>query len=567
MTRKTYSRRLFSIVFAMLFVIITPAPQSQSSSPNQLPLNGSGEVVRIASHRLDHPYSTKVIAHQDVQATAGEWKLLMAQGFESIFPSTGWDVFDDDGATNGEYYWDDDDYRQNLGGWSAWCANGGADGLDPELHYYRDNMKSWMVYGPFDLSDYSAATVGFYYWNDSEPNYDWFSWEASIDGWNFYGSPSGSSVSGDSGGWTFIWFDLTNVHTIGNLAGRSQVWITFIFESDGSLHSYDGAFVDDIALWGYSEGQSTYLPVLLNSFPPTPRYPNDLGGDWRFEKVQAPQAWGYSTGDGAVIAIIDNGVDLDHGDLDDTLWTNPGEIAGNGVDDDGNGYTDDVHGYDFKNDDGDPSESPSHGTGVALVAAAETDNVYASASMGWNAQIMALRIGDAESWNPYVLDDAIRYAADNGADVINMSLHGGYACSTFANLQPAIDYARGKGVVMFAAGDGDVIPANCKYVIGVSATDENDAVATPGAGSVYIDVAAPGSSPSHTTSSATPMAAGLAALIKARHPAYTADQIADAIVCNADDIGDQDGKAGNGRVNAYRSLANSAAECSYDWED
>jgi hypothetical protein len=203
----------------------------------------------------------------------------MSQNFESAFPAPGWSAFDDDGAAHGEYYWDEDNHKPNFGAMSAWCAKGGADGVDPDVFSYPNNAKAWMVFGPFDLSGFTSAQVGFYYWNKSEPNFDWFSWEASIDGENFYGSPDGSSVSGDSGGWKQQWFNLSNVDTIGNLAGQDQVWFAFIFESNDSVNEFDGPFVDDIALWGWVEGTTDTFP-----FNEAPNYDSGWGaqsqGDW-----------------------------------------------------------------------------------------------------------------------------------------------------------------------------------------------------------------------------------------------------------------------------------------------
>ncbi|MFH1331652.1 MAG: clostripain-related cysteine peptidase, partial [Actinomycetota bacterium] len=171
------------------------------------------------------------------------WNLLMAEGFEGAFPSGGWDVFDNDGAINGEYFWDDDDYMAYTGSWSAWAANGGANGLDPYSYYYPNNMDSWMVYGPFDLSGYTDAEFDFYYWNQSEACCDPLFWGASADGFNF----SGYDFAGDSGGWVYDGYDLSGY------VGDSSVWIAFVFQSDGSVVD-DGPFVDDIALWGYTGG-------------------------------------------------------------------------------------------------------------------------------------------------------------------------------------------------------------------------------------------------------------------------------------------------------------------------
>ena len=176
-------------------------------------------------------------------ASAASWQTVMSETFEGIFPSGSWQTFDNDGPINGEYYWDDTSYMAYNGSWSAWAARGGANGLDPASYYYPNDLSSWMVYGPFSLSDASDAELLFNYWNQSEQYYDLFGWYASADGSNFWGY----SVSGDSGGWNAVNFDLTAVPTLGNLAGQPQVWIALVFNSDFS-NVDDGPFVDDIIL-------------------------------------------------------------------------------------------------------------------------------------------------------------------------------------------------------------------------------------------------------------------------------------------------------------------------------
>jgi putative hemolysin len=168
---------------------------------------------------------------------------IMTQNFEGAFPTTGWTVFDDNGSDYGELYWDDDDYKPYTGYWSAWAADDGANGLDPTYDNYADNMDSWMVYGPFNLSDATDADLMFYYWNESELNYDYFGWYASINDYNYYGY----RTSGNTGGWVYQNFDLASVPTLGNLAGQPSVYIAFIFQSDGS-YTYKGPFVDDVTL-------------------------------------------------------------------------------------------------------------------------------------------------------------------------------------------------------------------------------------------------------------------------------------------------------------------------------
>ena len=176
-------------------------------------------------------------------AAVDGWVTIKSEGFEGAFPNTGWRVLDSNGTTNGEYYWDDTSYTRYAGSWSAWPAKGGANGLNPSTYNYANNMRSRMIYGPFSLIDASDANLQFYYRNQSEANYDYFQWLASVDGTNFYGY----QTSGDSGGWRSVTFDLKSVPTLGNLMGRSSVWVAFYFVSDGSI-TQKGPFVDSITL-------------------------------------------------------------------------------------------------------------------------------------------------------------------------------------------------------------------------------------------------------------------------------------------------------------------------------
>jgi hypothetical protein len=165
--------------------------------------------------------------------------LLMSEDFEGDWPTAGWNVFDANGATGGEFFWDEDDFKPHGGSQSAWPANGGANAVDPAVSHYGIFVDAWMVYGPFDLSAYNAGSFEFYWWNESEGDYDFFSWGASHDGVNF----DWTSVSGGSRTWFHQDVDLSAY------AGDASVWIAFRFQSDESF-CYDGPFVDDIRLWG-----------------------------------------------------------------------------------------------------------------------------------------------------------------------------------------------------------------------------------------------------------------------------------------------------------------------------
>lgn len=184
------------------------------------------------------------VPNQTVVASANV-RVLLSEGFEvGAFPpgQGNWNV-------TGAPQWDDETYKPFTGSWSAWAAGGGTGALNPASGNYANNMNSWMIAGPFDLSLSLAPRVLFNWWNISEANYDRLYWLASTNGTNFHGYAS----SGNTGGWRFETFDLTSVPTLGNLAGQSRVWIAFRFQSDSTC-TYQGAFVDNVTLdqrrWG-----------------------------------------------------------------------------------------------------------------------------------------------------------------------------------------------------------------------------------------------------------------------------------------------------------------------------
>jgi hypothetical protein len=182
-----------------------------------------------------------------------EWTPLAYEGFEwdPLTPSTYpfqdplWQLYDfsDDGY---ERSWGATDFAYYGGSWSAWPAAGGSDWLDPWVTYwYTDNLASWMVYGPFDFSDLNDVFVGFGLYYDTEPDWDWVYFCASIDNENFYCD----YWSGYSENWTDQAYWLTSY------AGYSDVWLAWIFESDSSISDYYyGPYVDEIWVWGDSGG-------------------------------------------------------------------------------------------------------------------------------------------------------------------------------------------------------------------------------------------------------------------------------------------------------------------------
>lgn len=270
----------------------------------------------------------------------------------------------------------------------------------------------------------------------------------------------------------------------------------------------------------------------------------DVTGVWKdcFDpaKKEAP-------GKGTVVAVIDTGVDYTHKDLADNIWVNEGEIPGNGIDDDGNGYVDDVHGVDFVDGDSDPMDEHGHGTHVAGIIAMTPGN-GGGVGVAYGAKIMCVRAGQANgSFASSDIAKAIKYAADNGADVINMSF-GGTGRSYL--VESALQDAFPSCVLVAAAGnDGlptndaqvagylfteDIYPAGYKYVLGVMATDNNHSLASfsnwdfaEGSGCEY-EMAAPGINIYSTlpgnryacwsgTSMATPNVAAAAAILRSKY--------------------------------------------------
>jgi len=299
-------------------------------------------------------------------------------------------------------------------------------------------------------------------------------------------------------------------------------------------------------------------------------------------QIQAPQAWDVETGDSSVIiAIIDGGTDWEHPDLIDNIWSNQAEINGVvGIDDDGNGFVDDFHGWDFANEDNNPTNQPIdlyayfHGTVTAGLAAAKGNNNLHIAGVAWNCSIMPLKHGKDDVENAiFNWADGMVYAADNGADIINASFGGFYAPSQAD--QDVINYAYERGVLIIASAGNTLtsamhLPSGYDHVLSVTWVDQNDGLAWAGTYGISVDVAAPGVellslSPENSTvnmsgsSSATPVVAGLAGLIKSQYPEWSPLQIARQITLTTDNIDDKNpryaGQMGSGRINAFKAVS------------
>src|SRR3990167_9850070 len=243
--------------------------------------------------------------------------------------------------------------------------------------------------------------------------------------------------------------------------------------------------------------------------------PNDmrLSEQWYLEQIHAYEAWDTTTGSPQVIvAVIDTAIDNNHPDLQQNIWLNEDEILNDGIDNDQNGYIDDRYGWDFITLDGYPdalksdsydASSVSHGTLVAGLIAAVGNNLESTTGIAWNAKIMPIRVLD-ELWSGTSLyaADAIYYAVNNGARIINLSFTGLEIDNRFLE---AIHYAYEQGVLVVAAVGNDSLNVNeaplypsCfsgeeDWVLGVAATDKEDKKADfSNYGSSCVDISAPG---------------------------------------------------------------------------
>jgi subtilisin family serine protease len=219
--------------------------------------------------------------------------------------------------------------------------------------------------------------------------------------------------------------------------------------------------------------------------------------------VDGPEAWDVTQGSSTVvIAVMDTGVDYNHPDLAGNIWSNPGEVAGNTLDDDNNGYVDDIRGWDFVDDDNDPVDVQGHGTHVSGTIAAVGNNGIGVTGVCWQAKIMPLRTFDAFSGGATSarIIAAIGYAVNKGAKVINASFGGpDYSQAEY----DALSSANSAGVLFVAAAgnetaNNDTTPAypagyNLANIISVAATDQNDGLTYfSNYGATSVHVAAPG---------------------------------------------------------------------------
>ncbi|MCG2807096.1 MAG: S8 family serine peptidase, partial [Coriobacteriia bacterium] len=269
---------------------------------------------------------------------------------------------------------------------------------------------------------------------------------------------------------------------------------------------------EEIRASGLAEKVELDAQAELALTPDDPYYPSQWGfsntgqnGGTPGADINAEAAWNTSTGSSAVVvAVVDTGAHLDHPDLADNAWINTAEIPNNGLDDDLNGYVDDVNGWDFNHRDATPWDTMDqdfHGTHVAGTIGAVSNNALGVTGVNWDVSIMSLKFISPTSGSVAAGAEAIVYAVDNGASVIN---HSWTTTSYSAVLEDALLYARTHGVInVCAAGNSTrnldssitVYPAaiEATNVVTVAATDRNDVLASfSNYSENYVDIAAPG---------------------------------------------------------------------------
>lgn len=355
----------------------------------------------------------------------------------------------------------------------------------------------------------------------------------------------------------------------GILAGIYKIDLT----SDGTEKEYIN-YLKSFPNVQYAELYPNVKPLLVPNDPQA-----QIGSAQEYlAQIKAYQAWDITQGNNTkIIGIIDTGVDLDHEDLVGNLYLNVNDPI-DGVDNDGDGYLDNYYGWDFADDDNMPEADGSpHGTGVAGIAAAATNNSRGMAGVGFNTKFMPIKIFRSSNNLSRNSFEAIIYAADMGCDVINLSWGNTGRFSQFA--QDIINYAviEKSAVIVAAAGNtnGELnfFPASYDNVLSVAYVNKDDVRDPNATYSDFIDLVAPGVNIYTTqnnntyardggSSYAAPMVAGAAALVRALHPNWTAQQVMEQLRVNSDDIyaignnAEYLYKFGKGRLNVFKSIAN-----------
>ncbi|GEM_PF-2983085 len=326
----------------------------------------------------------------------------------------------------------------------------------------------------------------------------------------------------------------------------------------------------------YGVERSPDEPLLASYDPFT--IPNDslFPAQWHMQEdhLNMPCAWAHTLGSPEVIiGILDTGVWFAHEDLRDNIWINPGEdLDGdgaiqpeevNGVDDDENGYPDDFCGWDWVDEDNNPRHALDdvdfHGTRVAGVSSATTNNHIGVAGVGWNCRFVPLRAGSRQGLYLEYIIPAMLYSVQEGIDVLNCSWYNYYDNPVLSKLTECL-YDEGTVVVACAGNnnmDRHAYPASYDWVVGVAATDSDNTIASFSNYGEWIHLAAPGVSILTTsayvdscklrsyysyrdgTSFSTPMVSAAAALVKSMCPYWSPGQIISRLYETSDPVSDQ----------------------------
>lgn len=330
----------------------------------------------------------------------------------------------------------------------------------------------------------------------------------------------------------------------------------------------------------FTERVPEYYSLLT---PNDPSFTVNTTTQWGLYKIQAPLAWDITTGTSStLVAVVDDAVKLNHQDLTGNLWANPGEIGGNGIDDDGNGYIDDVNGWDAADRDNDANppgtatnSNFTHGTHCAGIVAAKTNNAIGVASIGFNISYIPVKckLSSTSGSSIQAAMEGVQYALNTPAKVISMSW-GGSSSSSVEQL--VFDYAFQSGVSLIAAAGNNgnqtpFYPANYNNVLAIGNTASTDARSASSNYGNWIDLMAPGtniynclagSTSSYGnqtgTSMACPMVAGTAGLMLSVNPGLSPAMIYKCLKDSADNINAQNttiiGLIGSGRLNAKRAV-------------